>query len=54
VVNIIHVSFAENLVWGDDREQAALATLMPFFGPYTRQRIREFETWAAQAAQQPD
>jgi hypothetical protein len=47
VVNLIHVSFAENLVWGDDRERAALATLMPFFGSATRRRIEEFEAWAS-------
>jgi hypothetical protein len=48
--NIIHVSFAENLVWGDEREQRALARLRPGFGPETETRFREFEAWAAEAA----
>jgi hypothetical protein len=47
VLNLIHVSLAENLVWGDDREQRALARLRPTFGPETEQRFREFEAWAA-------
>ena len=50
VVNVIHVSFAENLVWGDEREQRALANLKGIFGPATLQRISEFEEWASKAA----
>jgi hypothetical protein len=50
VVNVIHVSFAENLVWGDDREQRALAELRESFGPATLTRFAEFEEWAAKAA----
>jgi hypothetical protein len=51
VVNVIHVSFAENLVWGDDQEQQALAKLRKSFGPVTLQRFDEFEEWAAKIAQ---
>src|SRR5262249_44177611 len=47
VVEVIHVSFAENLVWGDEREVRALADLKGTFGPATLQRIAEFEEWAA-------
>jgi hypothetical protein len=50
IQNIIHVSFAENFVWGDEREQRALARLRPGFGPETEIRFREFEAWAAEAA----
>jgi len=50
IQNIVHVSFAENLVWGDEREQRALARLRPGFGPETEMRFREFEAWAAEAA----
>jgi hypothetical protein len=49
LVNLIHVSFAEHLVWGDAREQRALESLKELFGPATLQRIREFEDWAAGA-----
>jgi hypothetical protein len=47
---VIHVSFAENLVWGDGDELRALADLRRPFGPATLQRIAEFEEWAAEAA----
>lgn len=50
VVNVIHVSFAENLVWGDEREHRALANLKGIFGPATLQRLSEFEEWASKAA----
>ena len=53
VVNVIHVSFAENLVWGDDHEVRALADLKGAFGPATLERIREFEEWASGAAAHP-
>ena len=49
VLNLIHVSFAENFIWGDERERRALARLRPSFGPETAQRFREFEAWAAEA-----
>jgi hypothetical protein len=51
VVNVIHVSFAENLVWGDEQEQQALAQLRRSFGPATLQRFDEFEEWAANFGQ---
>ena len=50
IQNIIHVSFAENLVWGDETEQRALARLRPRFGPETESRFHEFEAWAEEAA----
>jgi hypothetical protein len=50
VVNVIHVSFAENLAWGDQQEQRALAELKNVFGPMTLRRIAEFEDWASKAA----
>jgi hypothetical protein len=53
VVNVIHVSFAENLVWGDEREQQALKELKGVFGPATLRRIGEFEAWALDAANSP-
>lgn len=51
VVNVIHVSFAENLVRGDDAEQQALTNLRSSFGPVTLKRLDEFEAWAAKITQ---
>lgn len=47
--NVIQVSFVEYLVWGNEHEQHALATLRRDFGPATLRRIREFEEWSANA-----
>jgi hypothetical protein len=48
VVNLIHVSFIENLMWGDETEQAALRQLERCCGPALRARIREFAEWSSQ------
>ena len=51
VVNVIQVSFAENLMWGDEHEEDALVKLRRSFGPMTLQRFDEYEAHMAELAE---
>ena len=47
VVNVIHVSFVEYFVWGDEGDQAAFEWLSQFFGPAMLARTEEFREYSA-------
>jgi hypothetical protein len=45
-VNVIHVSFIEYFVWGDEAEQAAFEWLSRFFGPAMHAWTEEFRAYS--------
>jgi hypothetical protein len=47
VVNVIHVSFVEYFVWGDEGDQAAFEWLSRFFRPAMLARTEEFREYSA-------
>jgi hypothetical protein len=42
----MHVSFAEDFVWGGEDERLAFSRLRSHFGPMTLQRFAEFGLWS--------
>ena len=53
-VNVIHVTFIEYFVWGDEHEQAAFEWLSTFFGASMLARIDEFRDYSDKTVQVRD